>query len=390
MVTSIPTLHKPATYLPDHVITLEETLALITREHANARALDQALSMIANTGVQARHLIDPIDRVTAPRGFGERNRTFEAEAKRVTPALVDEALDHAGLDRPDIDAVIFVSCTGFMMPSMTAWLINRLRLDPTTVQIPISQLGCAAGAAGINRAADHVRAHPGANAVVVSCELCSLCYQPADDSVGSLLSKGLFGDAMSAAIVSSGPTATDADGLQIHKVGSYLIPDTERWISYDVLDSGFHFRLDKRVPSMMAPIAPRIAQFAADYAWDVDDLDFYIIHAGGPRILDELGTSLEIPLDEFHHSRETLTQCGNIASSVVLEATARSWDAGVISPGARGLLAGFGPGITTESSLLTAVGEFPTTQTLPTASTPMRGSHGDRELVAAHTPAKPR
>jgi predicted naringenin-chalcone synthase len=76
----------------------------------------------------------------------------------------------------------------------------------------------------INRASDFCRARPGANALIVSCEFCSLCYQPDDLDVGSLLSNGLFGDAVAAAVVRGDGKAT---GVRLEAQTSHVIPGTD-------------------------------------------------------------------------------------------------------------------------------------------------------------------
>jgi 1,3,6,8-tetrahydroxynaphthalene synthase len=120
---------------------------------------------------------------------------------------------------------------------------------------------------------------------------------------------------------------------------------------YDVKATGFHFLLDKRVPATMEPLAPALREMESGHGWDASDLDFYIVHAGGPRILDDLSTFLQVDPHAFRFSRATLTEYGNIASAVVLDALRRLFDEGGAGEGARGLLAGFGPGITAEMSL---------------------------------------
>ncbi|GGM06747.1 1,3,6,8-tetrahydroxynaphthalene synthase [Streptomyces fumigatiscleroticus] len=341
------TLCRPSVSVPEHVITMEETLELARTHHADHPQLPLALRLIENTGVRTRHIVQPIDETLRHPGFEERNRVYVAEAKARVPAVVRAALADAELLASDIDVIVYVSCTGFMMPSLTAWLINTMGFDSTTRQIPIAQLGCAAGGAAINRAHDFCSAYPEANALLVSCEFCSLCYQPTDLGVGSLLSNGLFGDGVAAAVV----RGRGGTGVELERNGSYLIPRTEEWIAYDVRATGFHFLLDKRVPTTMEPLAPVLRELARRHGWDASDLDFYIVHAGGPRILDDLSKFLEIDAYAFRFSRATLTEYGNIASAVVLDALRRLFDAGGAAHRARGMLAGFGPGITAEMAL---------------------------------------
>ncbi|GHE35443.1 type III polyketide synthase [Streptomyces capitiformicae] len=341
------TLCRPAVSVPEYVITMEETLELARERHPDHPQLPLALRLIENTGVRTRHIVQPIEETLKHPGFEQRNKVYEAEAKARVPAVVQQALDEAELLSTDIDVIIYVSCTGFMMPSMTAWLINNMGFSHDTKQIPIAQLGCAAGGAAINRAHDFCSAYPEGNALIVACEFCSLCYQPTDLGVGSLLSNGLFGDGIAAAVV----RGRGGEGMTLERNGSYLIPKTEEWIMYDVRATGFHFLLDKRVPGTMEPLAPALHRLAAAHGWDASDLDFYIIHAGGPRILDDLSKFLRVDPHAFRFSRATLTEYGNIASAVVLDALRRLFDEGGAHDRARGLLAGFGPGITAEMAL---------------------------------------
>ncbi|MCC9307302.1 type III polyketide synthase [Kitasatospora sp. RB6PN24] len=341
-------LCRPATEVPEHIITMDDTLAIARERHRDHRDLDLVLRLISNTGVRKRHIVQPIERTLEHPGFESRNLLFQAEARKRVPRVVQRALDHAELTVDQVDLIVYVSCTGFSMPSLTAWLINEMGFRSQTRQLPIAQLGCAAGGAAINRAHDFCTAYPHCNALVVACEFCSLCYQPTDLGVGQLLSDGLFGDAVSAAVVRGGDQGW---GMRLERNGSYLIPGTEEWISYAVRSTGFHFQLDKRVPGTMEPLAPALEALAEEHAWKAADLDFYIIHAGGPRILDDLSRFLEVPGEAFRHSRATLTEYGNIASAVVLDALGRLFDEDTAISGHRGIVAGFGPGITAEMSL---------------------------------------
>ncbi|WP_346095711.1 type III polyketide synthase [Streptomyces olivaceiscleroticus] len=340
-------LCRPAIAVPEHVITREETLELARTLHAEHPQLPLALRLIGNTGVATRHLVQPIEETLQHPGFEVRNARYEQEAKARVPGVIREALDHAQVTVDEIDLIVYVSCTGFMMPSMTAWLINTMNFRSDTRQLPISQLGCAAGGAAINRAHDFCTAYPDANVLIVACEFCSLLYQPTDLEVGNLLSNGLFGDALAAAVV----RGRGGNGVRLASNGSHLVPDTEAWISYGVRDTGFHFRLDKRVPGTMPVLAPAMEALAKEHEWDAADLDFYIVHAGGPRILDDLCSSLGLPPEATRYSRATLTERGNIASAVVFDALERLFSEGGADDEARGIIAGFGPGITAEIAL---------------------------------------
>ncbi|MBO0802757.1 MAG: type III polyketide synthase [Nocardiopsaceae bacterium] len=343
----MPVLCVPAVAVPEHVITQAETLDLARRLHADHPKLSLVLRMIENTGVSKRHLIRPIEDTLRHTGFGHRNRVFEEEARKRVPPVVREALGNAGLTAGDIDAIVLVSCTGFMMPSLTAWMINELGFRADTVQLPIAQLGCAAGTSAINRAADFCVARPGANALIVSCEFCSLCYQPDDLDVGSLLSNGLFGDAVAAAVVRGDGRGT---GVRLQAQASHVIPGTAGWICYEVKETGFHFRLDKGVPGTMRRVMPELQQFVWDQGHDLAKLNFHVIHTGGPRVLDALRSHGGVAAEALGDSWDTLASYGNVASASVFDVLRRVAERSPEEPAA-GIIAGFGPGITMELAL---------------------------------------
>ncbi|MEY9997024.1 1,3,6,8-tetrahydroxynaphthalene synthase [Streptomyces sp. V4I8] len=335
---------KPVVMLPEFVVTQEQTQELGRRLYAGHPHLEQILSMVRNTGVQKRYLIRPVDECIEHTGFTHRNQLFEEHAKNYLPDLVSQALQQSGLQAEDISLVTLVSCTGFMMPSLTAWLINHMGMRPDTKQLPIAQLGCAAGAAALNGAADYCDLRPQSNALVVAVEFCSLCYQPSDTDIGSLISNGLFGDALAAAVLRGD---NRGQGLLLHDRTSHLIRGTESWISYEVRETGFHFRLNKGVATVIRKSMPTISNFIARQGQSLASLDQYAVHTGGPRILDSLHTHGGVSPYALRLSRESLEDHGNIASASVFATLARIADSSP-SQGDRTLVAGFGPGITME------------------------------------------
>lgn len=234
-----PTLCRPALWVPEYSISLDETLSLCRKPHGDHEKLRTVLRMIENTGVLNRHIVQPIDDTLRHPGVEARTQIYQREIQRGLPGVVDEALRSADLAVRDIDAIVFVSCTGFTMPPITTWMINELGFRDDVRQIPIAQLGCAAGGAAVNLAHDFCMAHPEANVLIVTCELCSLCYQPTDSDVGTLLSNGLFGDAIAAAVV----RGQGGNGMTLSRNAAYVVPGTGTWISYEVKETGYHFRL---------------------------------------------------------------------------------------------------------------------------------------------------
>ncbi len=340
-------LCRPAVHFPEYEVTLKDTLEAARGLYPDHPRLDTALRLIENTGVRTRRILQPLETTLQHPGVAARSDLYWEAVRTYLPAVIEEALERGGVSRDMIDAVTFVSCTGFTMPSPIVWMINELGFPTRLDQIPLAQLGCAAGSGAISSSARYCRAHPDRNVLIVAFELCSLCYQPTDSDVGSLLSAGLFGDGFAAAVM----RGTADSGLKIERSASETIANTAEWISYDVRDTGFHFRLDSRVRHTMRDACPSINKLVEEAGWNTPDLDFVLAHAGGPRILDDLTRFLELDPELHRFSRAALREHGNTASVLIFDSLARFWDEGTAGPGARGVIAGFGPGVSADFSL---------------------------------------
>lgn len=340
-------LCRPALLFPEYEITLRDTIESARRLHADHPRIETAVRLIEHTGVKARRVLQPLEQTLRHPGVAARTDLYWEAVRNYLPGLVEAALNNAELSRDRVDAVVFVSCTGFTMPSPIVWMINELGLSTRLHQLPVAQLGCAAGSGAISTSARYCRAFPDHNVLIVAFELCSLCYQPTETDVGSLLSAGLFGDGFAAAVM----RGSTGSGIRIGQSAAETIPHTSDWISYEVKETGFHFRLDSRVRDTMRAVTPGMTKLVEDAGWNNEDLDFVVAHAGGPRILDDLTKHLGI--DPAHHrfSRAALTEHGNTASVLLFDALARLYASDAAVAGARGLIAGFGPGVSADFSL---------------------------------------
>src|ERR1700685_2142363 len=155
----------------------------------------------AATGVNGRYLAFPLERYPFAN-WGEANNCWIQATRELGEQAICCAMHRAGIAAEDIGAFFFVSITGIASPSIEGRLINRMSLSPRMKRLPIFGLGCVAGAAGIARAADYVKAFPAQAALLLSVELCSLTVQQDDLSVANLISSGLFGNGAAAVIVS--------------------------------------------------------------------------------------------------------------------------------------------------------------------------------------------
>ncbi len=346
-----PRVVATATAAPPHVIGPEETKRYIRDVFgASCPDLARAERMVDHTRIERRHLALPPGQLLAERRLETRNAVYVESVQRLGRTVAERALEEARIPADAIDAVIAVSCTGYAIPSLDVLLANQLGLRSDVRRLPITELGCGGGAAGLALAADYVRAHPGSTVLLVSVELCSLTFQPDDSSWQNVIAAMLFGDAAAAAVVTDQPTSA---GPAILAARSHLFPDTLDYMGFVLKDSGFHLIMSPEVPEMVRRFyRPLLEQFLADHGLTQDDLGFYVLHPGGAKILRYLARFVGVPERWLKPSAEVLRRYGNTSSTsvlLVLDEVRRRYRP---DDGALGVLASLGPGFCAELVLL--------------------------------------
>ncbi len=305
----------------------------------------------AATQVDGRYLALPLERYPLAT-WGEANNCWIEASLDLGQQVVCRAMQQAGVEPRDIGALFFVSITGVASPSIDARLINRMHLNPRMKRIPIFGLGCVAGAAGLARAADYVKAFPAEAALLLSVELCSLTVQQDDFSVANLISTGLFGDGAAAVIV-RGADLPGTPGPEILATRSVFYPDTEYVMGWDISEKGFQIVLSRDVPRMVLEhLGADVDELLSDHGLRRSDIGSWVIHTGGPKVLEATETALELPDGALDASWECLKRTGNLSSASVLFVLERVMKARRPEPGTWGILAAMGPGFCSELLLL--------------------------------------
>lgn len=356
MSSPAPVVCHPAVVVPEHLFTREDLKAAVREvlgpEFPHLRRL---LRIIENSGIERRHLVRPLAETLRPAGFGTRNAVYAEESKRLTEAAARAALARAALAPEDIDLVITTSCTGIMIPAVCAHLIPALGMRPDTKRLPLTELGCAAGTVALSRAREFIRCYPGRNVLIVAHELCSLTYQPADVSMQALVGALLFGDG-AAGVVVRGDGQPSGAGLQLDVNASFLFPDSSGYMGFDVRDSGLHLILDKGIPGAVErQIAPVLEGFLAAHGRAAGDVQFFCLHPGGRKILNEIARVFGLCPSRIRASYDCLAEVGNLSSASILVVLRNLMERYAPAPGETGLVLGFGPGFSAEMLLTTWV-----------------------------------
>jgi alkylresorcinol/alkylpyrone synthase len=344
-----PVIASTATAVPEHVISRQLVEAQIGRVFSlSGRRLGAVLEIVANSRIERRYSIFPIEYLIEPRSLEQTSREYRDYSLCLGRRAAQQALDRARISPQEVDAILTVSCTGFMIPSLDAYLAPELGLRPNVRRLPVTELGCAAGAAGLAMARDYIAAHPGATVLLVSVELPTLTFQRKDLSQANLVSVILFGDGAAAAVL----TGQSRGGPRVVDSESYLFPDSREAMGFDLRDSGFHIVLSKEVPQMIRErIAGLVDGFLARHSLARGDLQAYILHPGGQKLLRFMEEELGLPRNLTQPSWDVLRDFGNLSSASVLFVL-HEWLRRGMQPGDLGLLAGFGPGFSSEMLLL--------------------------------------
>jgi predicted naringenin-chalcone synthase len=314
-------------------------------EHARA-----ARHIIDHTRIDTRYLSRPPHELLIERSLEEKSADYAQHALALSEATAARALDRAHVARDEIDLMVTTSCTGVMIPSVDAYLVEKMGFRRDCIRLPITELGCAAGAAALSRAREHLVAYPNHVVLVIAVELPSLTYQPRDLSMTNLVATSLFGDGAAACVIGERAAARPSPVLIDSR--THLFPRSHHLMGFELKDGGFHIVLDREVPdALRGQVKPLVDSLLEAHGLALSDVGFAVIHPGGRRILEDL--EKELGLGEMTRaSWEVLRNYGNLSSATILFVLDEVIAHNQISAGEIGVLAAFGPGFSCELSLL--------------------------------------
>jgi alkylresorcinol/alkylpyrone synthase len=350
-----PAIASTVTAVPAYSATQAEVKARLRNiVDLPGRRLDAAMELFDHAGVERRFSVEPIDRLGAPRTLGDMQDCYREHALGLGRKVAREALTRAGVAAAEIDLIVTTSCTGIMIPSLDAYLVDDLGLRPDIRRLPITELGCAAGAAALARAHDFLVGFPGAHALVIAVELPSLSMQRADLSPANLVATALFGDGAAAAVLAGGEAAAGGTGtVAILETLSHIWPRSTYALGFDLKDDGFHSVLSKDIPALLkSEIAALVRTLAARRGLGREQLSSFVLHPGGRKILEIVEEELGLSRADTQPSWDVLRDYGNQSSASVLFVLHEWLTQRRPAAGTHGVLAAFGPGLTSEMLLL--------------------------------------
>ena len=309
----------------------------------------KVLKLFKGSGVKRRYSIMDVEEVFTKSSFEEKNNIYIHEATKLAEQSLKKSLKKANLLPSEIDYIITVSCTGFMIPSLDAYLINSLQMKQDIMRLPVTEMGCVAGVSGIIYGKKFLNANPNKRVAVVSVEAPTATFQLENFSMENIVSAAIFGDGAASVILSShqadkGPIIVDE--------GMYHFYDSVDIMGFKLVNTGLQMILDKKVPEIISNHFPLIIYpFLEKNNLKIEDINHLIFHPGGKKIvqtIEDLFKSLDKNLDV---TKEILKLYGNISSATVLYVLERFMNE-QRQKQERGLMLSFGPGFTAQRILL--------------------------------------
>ncbi|HEY2179326.1 MAG TPA: type III polyketide synthase [Caulobacteraceae bacterium] len=338
-----------ATASPPHELDQDEALRLarilLGRRYRN---FDRMAPVFHTAGVRARQLVRPPDWYAAPLSWPQRTEAYVSSAVELFISAARRALDEAGLTGADVDIIVTVSSTGIATPSLEARAMNAMRFRPDAVRVPVFGLGCAGGVGGLALAARLAASRPGAVVLFVTVETCSLAFRMDEVGKADIIAAALFGDGAAAGVVRSGETGL----ARISGVAEHTWPDTLEIMGWRVDETGLGVVFDRAIPPFARKnLRGAMESMLAGQDLGLDDVDRFICHPGGAKVIEALEHALSLGQGSLDHEREVLADHGNMSAPTVLFVLDRARRAGLP---ATSVVSALGPGFTASTVTLRA------------------------------------
>ena len=337
--------------LPPYTRSTDEIIPMVEfwLQNQPKRFVDKVTRIFKYAQVDRRYSIMDLEDVFTKTTFEDKNKHYAREMTRLAEIALTKALHKAELQPNDIDYIITTSCTGIMIPSVDAYLINSLRMRQDIVRLPITEMGCAAGVSALIYAHDLLKANPGKRAAIVAMESPTSTFQLDDYSMTNMVSAAIFGDGVAATIL--GPDSENCLPV-IKDTSMYHFFDELHMMGFELTNGGLKMVLDPAVPEKIEEHFDDILlPFLNRNGLEVKDIEHFIFHPGGKKIVKMVEDLLQGMDKNIDITREVLRLYGNMSSATVLYVLEEYLDK-AIPKGERGLMLSFGPGFSAQRVLL--------------------------------------
>lgn len=334
-----PRLAAVATAVPPYELrqadVIQHSMRIFDRRQSD---IDRLMPVYANAGIETRYSCVPLEWYEREHSWAERNDLYIKNAVLLLAEAASNCLARAGRSFGEVDALVTVSTTGISTPSLDALLMERLPFRRDVTRLPVFGLGCAGGVLGLARAAALARAQPGKRVLFLVVELCALTFRKIDQSKSNIIATALFGDGAAAALLEA-----DGPGPAVASWGEYTWPDSLDVMGWNIADDGLGVLFSRDIPNLVrTQFRAAVDRFLAGCGLAVRDIDAFVCHPGGAKVIAALEEAFALPPGELAEARAVLRKYGNMSAATVLFVLERM----LTRERQRYLLSALGPGFT--------------------------------------------
>ncbi|WP_318245847.1 type III polyketide synthase [Bacillus tianshenii] len=358
--SSMPKILSVGTAIPKYPIS-QNTAVEFAKElfEESFKDINRLLTVFQNGQIEKRHFAKDVEWFSTPHTFEEKNNIYLEEAVAYGVNAIQACLSNtvtlkSPVQYEEIEAIFYISTTGMSTPSIEARIMNKLPFSPYTKRIPIWGLGCAGGAAGLSRAYEYCLAFPDAKVLVLCVELCSLTFQKNDHSKSNLVGTSLFADGIACVLVAGDCVAVDGKQAYPNILGSQstLMKDSEDVMGWEIKNEGLYVVFSRDIPSIIENwLAPNVKRFLDQQDIRLEEIEHFVFHPGGKKVLEAYKESLGIPVEKLETSMKVLKEYGNMSSATVLYVLKEIMETKA-GKGQIGIAGALGPGFSSELLLL--------------------------------------
>jgi len=328
----------------------QERLEHLARKHYREKLTSRSMSLIhalfSHPSVRQRSFaIDNVEDL-AVESPDARIARFTHWSQELSAQAITQALTQAGLGAGDVDGLIVNTCTGYICPGISTYLIEKMGLSRNVRVYDLVGSGCGGAIPNLEISASILNKKPSGAVVSVSVEICTATFQMEDD-LSLLVSNALFGDGAAAAVLWKKP-----QGYELVDSASWYVPEQRESIRYVHKDGQLYNQLSIRLPDMVRKAAAQVvADLLLPRSLVPGDIKHWALHTGGDKIINAIRDGIGLSEEQVHATRSVLSQYGNMSSPTVWFVLREIENRG-IAPGEWCIMVAFGAGLSAHAFLL--------------------------------------
>jgi predicted naringenin-chalcone synthase len=341
-------LSSLALAVPGCAVSQKESLAFLLEHYAgilSSRHRAFLKRILTNPSIRMRYFAFTAPEVLLGETPDQRIARFQEGAVELAGRAVRKAMTRANLTSGDISGLVVNTCTGYLCPGLSSYLIEELGLPENVRAYDLVGSGCGGALPNLQTAGALVR-EAGGPVISVAVEVCSATFQMADE-LSLVLSNALFSDGAAAAVLTDRP-----GGWRLAATASRHLPGLREAIRYVHRDGQLFNQLSTELPALIGEAVPSMLHaFLEEQGLAVEEIRHWAMHAGGEKIINVLQEKLGLSDQQLQPTRTILADYGNLSSPSALFVL-QAITAGGVQPGDRCLLLAFGAGLSVHVMLL--------------------------------------